>query len=184
MSDATGAPPGADRTTTAGIDRRQLIKRAAIAGGVVAWTAPTIQALGSNVAWAGKAKKSTGGTVVVCENKAKPTDVTYAWNGLAACGPAGTVVYITVTGTGALQSIANGVADSTTAGNVQVHGTEDMTFTVKVDGNNQVLTVRTGSHAGPVCQAATTFHVSCSQTPPVQPGYVQGGIELYDWFIV
>ena len=42
------------------------------------------------------------------------------------------------------------------------------------------FTVRTGSHAGTICQSVQ-FHVSCSQTPPVMPGYQIGGVLLFDW---
>jgi hypothetical protein len=186
-----------------GLSRREMIKRAGIVGGVVAWTAPTIQMLGQNTAWAAS-KKIKPGSVTIC-NGAKPGRVRYIWQGSSSGGGSctdhpntcaancactdsptqGTYscgtgdVYITLTsgqGTIDQSSVTGGTWDNSQ----QVHGGPGLTFDVIVNGNNEVFTVRTGSHAGTICQSVQ-FHVSCSQTPPVMPGYQLGGVLLFDW---
>jgi hypothetical protein len=197
MSDETPDLTDGDES---GLSRRALIKRAAIVGGVVAWTAPTIQMLGQNTAWAAKAKKITTGSAVICDGGGKPGRVRYSWEGgtctsptggcsanclctdSASCGGAGGEVFITLTtnqGTIPSDSVAGTGAVWDNA--QQVHGlTGDLSFDVLVDGNNELFIIRTGSHTGPECQRVQ-LHVSCSQTPPVQPGYQIGGLLLFDW---
>jgi hypothetical protein len=88
-------------------------------------------------------------------------------------------VYITVTG-GVIDQAS---VDPPTAydGPTQVHGDPgNLNFAMSKTDNNQTFTVRTTSHAGPICQFVQ-LHVSCSQTPPVQPGYQIGGLLLFDW---
>jgi hypothetical protein len=185
----------ATRDDDSGVSRRSLIKRAAIVGGVVAWTAPTIQMLGQNTAWAAKAKKLPPGSVTVCgSGGAKPGRLVYSWEGgtcaahpntcAANCACSGAdncsgTVYITVTG-GVIDQAS---VDPPTAydGPTQVHGDPgNLNFAMSKTDNNQTFTVRTGSHLGPICQFVQ-LHVSCSQTPPVQPGYQIGGLLLFDW---
>jgi len=200
MSDNTDVTPGDD----SGLSRRALIKRAAIVGGVVAWTAPTIQVLGQGTAWAAKAKKLPPGSVTICgDTKAKPGRIRYTWlgdtnaggsctdhsvgtcgtkcdcedfptQGTYSCGD-GTVV-ITVTG-GVIDSAsvdpAGGYISPT-----QVTGTAgNLSFDMSVTNNTQTFTI---TNDGTECQYSE-FHVSCSATPPVQPGYQLGGLELFDW---
>jgi hypothetical protein len=198
MSDET---PDVTQDDESGLSRRALIKRAAVVGGVVAWTAPTIQMLGQNTAWAASTKKLPPGSATICgDGGAKPTRVRYSWEGgtcvahpntcaancactdSASCGGATDVVFITLTtGQGTIDQASVTGLGAVWDNAQQVHGqTGDLSFDVLVNGNNEFFTIRTGSHTGPTCQTVQ-FHVSCSQTPPVQPGYQIGGLLLSDW---
>jgi hypothetical protein len=173
-----------------GVDRRELIKRAAIAGGVVAWTAPTIQVLGASTAWGGEEKPDKKGTGKPCTTK--PSIVSYQWAGgscttfpgvgKSTCEPetggdcGGGVVYITAND-GTITAVQNGgTLDSPTT----AHGPVGFTFDTTTNNNNdQEFVVRTVSHAGTICQTVT-FHVSCSD-PAIVPGVQIGGLILTSW---
>lgn len=188
-----------------GISRRDAIKRAAIAGGVVAWTVPTVQVLGSGTAFAQTAGTPIGpcesvddGGMMMMGMGTKPTSVTMSWLGGTCasfpdtsskgscvdagggCGDANQEVRICVTTGGTITGVTNGslisgCARGTAAGGLQFTFTvtaNDVTFQVsRVSGNPATFTL---------CQTVV-MHMSCSDTPPVEPGYRSGGLLLHSW---
>jgi hypothetical protein len=193
MSDETAdVQPGDEHD----LSRRALIKRAAIVGGVVAWTAPTIQVLGQGTAWA-KAKKIVPGTVVAgCgSGQTKPNRFVYEWvggsctglNGCAAgkcvcnnyadCGTGD----VTIVMTGTTLVAGSGTDGANILNSTTVTGPIGMGFTVVKASNNQFFTIYTGYNSTTTKCQEVQFHVSCSATPPVQPGFQLGGLLLFDW---
>jgi hypothetical protein len=68
----------ADELQPSGISRRDMVKRAAIAGGVIAWTAPTLQVLGTGRAFA---QSVSSGATPCADKGAKIGTLTLQWVG-------------------------------------------------------------------------------------------------------
>lgn len=174
------------------LSRRSALKKAAIAGGAVAWAVPTVQVLGAGVAGAksktkSKTPKPSVGSVEVCmDSKAKPRSLTFVFSpstcadnpstaGKSTCsdddaacaGP----VDITVTDDDGDWSISGG-GGVTDGGSFTVSSTEDK------PKNTFFLHVK--NSGGDDCETQS-YHVSCSDTPPVEPGYSMGSLTLVSW---